>query len=115
MSSTPFMLRVISASVCAANKSGAIIREILKTGELGIVNKVRQESVKMFLSLSIYIYILHSASSTQGVNDPQTEADRRAQRCISATLQGRFPGITLIGEEVRDQLTSLHTRPTPLT
>ena len=56
MSSTPFMLRVISASVCAANKSGAIIREILKTGELGIVNKVRQESVKMS-SLSLYIYI----------------------------------------------------------
>ena len=40
MSSTSVMIRLISASVCAANKSGAIIREILKTGELGIVQKV---------------------------------------------------------------------------
>ena len=40
MSSTSLMIRLISASVCAANKSGAIIREILKTGELGIVQKV---------------------------------------------------------------------------
>ncbi|XP_019850537.1 PREDICTED: 3'(2'),5'-bisphosphate nucleotidase 1-like [Amphimedon queenslandica] len=73
MSSTSVMIRLISASVCAANKSGAIIREVLKTGELGIVQK--------------------------GVNDPQTEADRRAQRCISATIQSRFPEINLIGEE----------------
>lgn len=58
MSSTPFMLRLISASVCAANKSGAIIRDILKTGELGIVNKVRQESVKMFLYIIIIFSIL---------------------------------------------------------
>jgi 3'(2'), 5'-bisphosphate nucleotidase len=73
-SAAPFMLRLLSASVCAANRSSAIIREVLQKGSLGIIDK--------------------------GVNDPQTEADRRAQRCIVATLQHRFPGINVIGEEV---------------
>ncbi len=36
----------------------------------------------------------------QGINDPQTEADRRAQRCIFATLKQRFPQLAIIGEEV---------------
>ena len=41
----------------------------------------------------MYVYI-------QGGNDPQTEADRRAQRCIVASLTTRFPGIRVEGEEV---------------
>lgn len=41
---------------------------------------------------------------TQGGNDPQTEADRKAQRCIVNTLATRFPAITIYGEEVREQL-----------
>ena len=35
----------------------------------------------------------------QGVNDPQTEADRRAQQCIIGSLMKQFPRITIIGEE----------------
>lgn len=43
----------------------------------------------------------------QGYDDPQTEADRRAERCIVATLTTRFPNITVIGEEVRNLVTVL--------
>ena len=37
----------------------------------------------------------------QGGNDPQTEADRKAERCIVASLSKRFPEINIQGEEVR--------------
>ena len=40
----------------------------------------------------------------QGGNDPQTEADRKAQRCIVASLTKRFPGINIEGEEVSSVL-----------
>lgn len=36
----------------------------------------------------------------QGGNDLQTEADRKAQRCIVNTLANRFPDMTIYGEEV---------------
>ena len=36
----PLMIRLLSASVAVANRSGRIIREVLKTGQLGIVQKV---------------------------------------------------------------------------
>lgn len=35
----------------------------------------------------------------QGVNDPQTEADRRAQQCIIGNLNKKFPLMSIIGEE----------------
>ena len=37
---------------------------------------------------------------SQGGNDPQTEADRKAQRCIVASLTKKFPEISVQGEEV---------------
>ena len=37
----PFMLRLVSSSVAVANRAGKLIRSILKTGNLDIVNKVR--------------------------------------------------------------------------
>ena len=36
---------------------------------------------------------------TQDENDPQTEADRQAQRSIVTTLHKRFPELAIIGEE----------------
>lgn len=39
-STTPLILRIVSASVAIANRAGNIIREIMKKGELGIVEKV---------------------------------------------------------------------------
>ena len=36
----PLMLRLLSASVCSANKAGVLIREVLKSGKFGVVEKV---------------------------------------------------------------------------
>ncbi|XP_071504385.1 LOW QUALITY PROTEIN: 3'(2'),5'-bisphosphate nucleotidase 1-like [Diadema antillarum] len=71
----PLIIQVMSASVAIANRAGSIIRDIMKAGDLGVVLKNQRE------------------------DDPQTEADRKAQRCIVSSLQNRFPGITVIGEE----------------
>ena len=38
--SQPLMLRLLSASACAANRAGGIIRDVLKSGKLGVVEKV---------------------------------------------------------------------------
>lgn len=38
--SSPLMLRLLSASVVAANRAGRVIREVLKSGELSVVDKV---------------------------------------------------------------------------
>ena len=39
--SQPLMIRLLSASVAAANRAGEIIREVLSSGKLGLVQKVR--------------------------------------------------------------------------
>ncbi|XP_026280716.1 3'(2'),5'-bisphosphate nucleotidase 1 [Frankliniella occidentalis] len=71
--SSPLILRLVAFSINAANRAGKIIRDVWSQGELGIVDK--------------------------GKNDLQTEADRSAQRCIIASLLRQFPNITIIGEE----------------
>ena len=38
--SKPLMIRLLSASVAVANRAGQIIREVLRSGELGVVEKV---------------------------------------------------------------------------
>ncbi|XP_018333678.1 3'(2'),5'-bisphosphate nucleotidase 1 [Agrilus planipennis] len=72
-SSSSLVLRIIASSVTAANRAGKIIRDILTAGDLGIVEK--------------------------GKNDLQTEADRAAQRCIVASLSRQYPNLNIIGEE----------------
>jgi 3'(2'), 5'-bisphosphate nucleotidase len=74
--SSSLVLRLIASSVKIAERSGVIVRDILKAGDLGVVQK--------------------------GWNDVQTEADRSVQRCILASLRKQFPGITVIGEEDED-------------
>ncbi|GIY59731.1 3'(2'),5'-bisphosphate nucleotidase 1 [Caerostris darwini] len=71
-------LRLMSASVTVADHAGKIIREIMRKGNLGIVEK--------------------------GINDLQTEADRSAQRCIVNSLLKQFPRVTIIGEETLEKL-----------
>lgn len=73
MASSPLLMRLLSASVTLSHRAGIIIRDILKTGDLGIHDK--------------------------GVDDLQTEADRSVQRCIIGSLQHHFPKINIIGEE----------------
>ncbi|ESN92499.1 hypothetical protein HELRODRAFT_186138 [Helobdella robusta] len=74
--SEPLILRLVASSVSVANMAGRIIRDILKTGDLGIVEK--------------------------GLNDLQTEADRNAQKCIVSSLMKAFPDVAIIGEETLD-------------
>lgn len=69
----PAMLRLISSAVSIATRAGVEVKRIVKTGQLGVVDK--------------------------GVQDYQTEADRTAQRLIVASLSKKFPKCTIVGEE----------------
>lgn len=73
MSGIPLLTRIVASSVSTVRKAEDVIRNILKAGDLKIVEK--------------------------GKNDLQTEADRCAQRCIVASLQKQFPKATIFGEE----------------
>ena len=39
--SQPVMIRLLSASVAVANRAGQIIRDVLSSGKLGVVQKVK--------------------------------------------------------------------------
>lgn len=71
---TPLLTRLVSTSVAVAAQAGCIIRDVMRKGNLGIVEK-------------------------ENAYDLQTEADRAAQRCIISSLSKHFPKITIIGEE----------------
>ncbi|KAL3238696.1 hypothetical protein MRX96_048070 [Rhipicephalus microplus] len=58
--------------------AGKIIKDIMNSGNLGIVEK-------------------------EGINDLQTEADRSVQRCIVTSLSRQFPKLTIIGEETLEE------------
>ncbi|ELT98080.1 hypothetical protein CAPTEDRAFT_156570 [Capitella teleta] len=77
MSSAPLLLRLVANSVSISHRVGNIVRDIMKKGELGIIDK-------------------------GGKNDFQTEADRSGQRCILASLHRMFPKVCLFGEEEED-------------
>ncbi|XP_069946566.1 3'(2'),5'-bisphosphate nucleotidase 1 isoform X2 [Cherax quadricarinatus] len=81
--SSPLLSRILSSSVAVANHAGKIIREVMKKGELGIVEK-------------------------ENARDLQTEADRAAQRCIVSSLSRCFPKITIIGEEGEEECHDAH-------
>ncbi|CAL1586709.1 unnamed protein product [Knipowitschia caucasica] len=70
----PVLMRLVASAFCVAERAGAIVRRVLHSGELGIVEK-------------------------SGANDLQTLADRLAQQSICASLSRRFPNLTIIGEE----------------
>uniref|UniRef100_A0A182IXC6 3'(2'),5'-bisphosphate nucleotidase 1 n=1 Tax=Anopheles atroparvus TaxID=41427 RepID=A0A182IXC6_ANOAO len=76
--SAPLVMRVVGSSIKIANRAGKIIRDVMCRGDLGIVEK--------------------------GKDDLQTEADRSAQRCIVASLSKLFPNVTIIGEEGQSDL-----------
>ncbi|XP_071323374.1 3'(2'),5'-bisphosphate nucleotidase 1 isoform X1 [Trachinotus anak] len=75
MSASPaVVMRLVASAYCVAERAGSIVRKVLHSGDLGIVEKA-------------------------GANDLQTLADRLAQQSICASLYRRFPKITIIGEE----------------
>lgn len=69
----PVMLRLISSAVSIAKRAGDEVRRITKSGRLDVVDK--------------------------GIRDYQTEADRRAQRMIIASLSKKFNRCAIVGEE----------------
>ncbi|XP_051501334.1 3'(2'),5'-bisphosphate nucleotidase 1-like [Myxocyprinus asiaticus] len=74
MSSSPVLMRLVASAYAVGEKAGAIIRKVLHSGELGIVEKT-------------------------GANDLQTLADRLVQKSICTSLSRSFPKVTIIGEE----------------
>uniref|UniRef100_A0A8C1D6E0 3'(2'),5'-bisphosphate nucleotidase 1 n=1 Tax=Cyprinus carpio carpio TaxID=630221 RepID=A0A8C1D6E0_CYPCA len=75
MASRPAVLmRLMASAYAVAEKAGTIVRKVLQSGELGIVEK-------------------------SGANDLQTLADRLVQKSICASLSKSFPKVTIIGEE----------------
>ncbi|KAM9435208.1 3'(2'),5'-bisphosphate nucleotidase 1 isoform 2-T2 [Clarias gariepinus] len=68
------VMRLLASAYSVAEKAGAIVRKVLHSGELGIVEKT-------------------------GADDLQTLADRLAQKSICASLLKVFPKVTIIGEE----------------
>lgn len=77
-SAAPLLMRIVASSIQIAGRAGRIIRDVMAKGDLGIVEK--------------------------GKDDLQTEADRSAQRCIMASLERLFPNVTIIGEEGKSDL-----------
>jgi len=77
-SEAPLVVRLVAASAYVADRAGAIVRDIMKKGELGIVEKT-------------------------GIQDLQTQADRTVQMCLSTSLSRQFPGVKVIGEEDDDE------------
>ncbi|MBN3324681.1 BPNT1 nucleotidase, partial [Atractosteus spatula] len=74
MASSPAVMRVVASAFMVAERAGSIVRKVLHSGDLGIVEKT-------------------------GASDLQTQADRLVQKSIVASLSRSFPTITIIGEE----------------
>ncbi|KAL6486722.1 hypothetical protein MHYP_G00061140 [Metynnis hypsauchen] len=73
-SQTALVMRLLASAYAVAEKAGTIVRRVLHSGDLGIVEKT-------------------------GANDLQTLADRLVQKSICASLSKSFPKVTIIGEE----------------
>ena len=73
-SNSSLLVQVLSSSVAIVDRAGEIVRDVLKKGQLGIVEKT-------------------------GADDLQTQADRSAQNCILASLAAQYPGLKVVGEE----------------
>uniref|UniRef100_A0A8C3C2M5 3'(2'),5'-bisphosphate nucleotidase 1 n=1 Tax=Cairina moschata TaxID=8855 RepID=A0A8C3C2M5_CAIMO len=74
MASPTLLMRVVASAYSVAEKAATIVRNVMATGDLGIVEK-------------------------SGANDLQTKADRLVQKSICASLARKFPKVTIIGEE----------------
>ncbi|XP_036405888.1 3'(2'),5'-bisphosphate nucleotidase 1 [Megalops cyprinoides] len=68
------VMRLLASAFAVAEKAGCLVRKVMHSGNLGIVEKT-------------------------GANDLQTVADRLAQKSICASLSRQFPKVTIIGEE----------------
>ena len=74
MANPSVLLRVLSLSVKVSEKAADVVRKIMSSGDLGILDKGGQRNL-------------------------QTKADREAEKLIRASLLSRFPKLHVIGEE----------------
>jgi len=72
----PLILRLVNETTSIVNVAGSIVRKVMLSGSLDIVDK--------------------------GTNDLQTKADRAAQQYIVQKLTSNFPKASIIGEEGND-------------
>ncbi|XP_050442494.1 3'(2'),5'-bisphosphate nucleotidase 1-like isoform X2 [Adelges cooleyi] len=73
----PLMIQLLALSVAMARRAGEIIRDITLNGKMQVVYKKE--------------------------NDPQTIADRSAQRSILASIKRHFPNINVAAEETDEE------------
>jgi len=70
-------MRALAASVAISERAGAVLREVMASGDLGIIDK-------------------------GGQNNLQTIADKKAQLLIVSSLMKQLPSAKIIGEEDDD-------------
>ena len=87
--------KVLGTSILAADTAGNTVREIMKGGNLDIVQKVRV-FFKLFYSSA---YFKTQIWFQTGEDDLQTAADRIVNDIIVGSLRRKFPGLAVIGEE----------------
>ena len=62
-SNVPLVLRLVSCSVAAATKAGAIIRNVLQKGDLGVVDKVTTILSNFVQPFTYYILFERTSSA----------------------------------------------------
>lgn len=63
MSGSPVVMRLVASAHTVAEKAGAIVRKVLHSGDLGIVEKVGHSYIFMTLSFDIvYAFLLFQAT-----------------------------------------------------
>ena len=84
---------VLGTSILAADTAGNTVREIMKGGNLEIVQKVSLKMISLKCLLKTQIWF------QTGEDDLQTAADRIVNDIIVGSLRRKFPGLAVIGEE----------------
>ena len=74
MANASVLIRVLASSIKVSEKAADVVRKIMSSGDLGILDKGGQRNL-------------------------QTKADREAEKLIRASLLTEFPKLTVIGEE----------------
>eukprot|EP01083_Nonionella_stella_P208425 756384_1 len=82
LNATVNICKLLSVCHFAAEEAGAIIRQVHQSGDLQAIEKDLSADV-----------------TSSDISDPQTIADRRAEKLIVGCLSRAFPNVTLIGEE----------------
>ncbi|KJE91889.1 bisphosphate nucleotidase 1 [Capsaspora owczarzaki ATCC 30864] len=92
LAARPVVLELLAASINVARRAGGIIRDVLSSGELRTVDKVRRR-LPSLPTVTAVTAVTTTTAAAAG------KADRRAQHCIIESLRRRWPALAIIGEE----------------